>query len=435
MRNFTGEDRIEGLKWIAENMPREKPIYLSIAVGQMFDTMEAIENLFIFLKEHPEDYKIVWQDPEEYQWKPENHPLRFYQKNYGVKSFKEVLEMKPPIEKIKKIIEEEVKTRGPLAAVWSRASRSDLIKQAEVARKYIEARRMEPIDDWEKTLVSGFLSERVACELPLHLQSAKRTVTKEKIAEAAEFLLTRWSAAGHHGGGGFGGPPDYVEVGRENWSLCDAFQAFVYFLDHYNKWREEPENVTIEEILGPIDYPMYELKAEPKAAPSKYTEEYFPAALEEEYMPDPEVVQSQGLSSGTFWADDGTLFHAVYKVAAFIRRKGHVPGQIRIVVSPTPQKERGQRREVTVNPSEFLYGVAQLVRAIVKKGRPATVLLASIKIIEDERAEFIRALTPGWVSNQRYAGKSFIWRSEVPLWRINAAWTYRGVQEDTANRT
>ena len=72
---------VERLEWLAENWVRDKAIHVFIGVGggnysQKWKERQGI--VFEFLKNHPEDFQIVWQDPEANQWKPENNPLEFY---------------------------------------------------------------------------------------------------------------------------------------------------------------------------------------------------------------------------------------------------------------------------------------------------------------------------------------------------------------------
>lgn len=69
-------------------------------------------------------------DPLCYQWKPENSPLAFFKRTYGVSSFKEILEMPCPVEYILSLMSEEEKEQQRrmlvhLGEIKKRADASD----------------------------------------------------------------------------------------------------------------------------------------------------------------------------------------------------------------------------------------------------------------------------------------------------------------------
>ncbi|MBI3694790.1 MAG: hypothetical protein HY238_08125 [Acidobacteria bacterium] len=64
--------------------------------------------------------------------------------------------------------------------------------------------------------------------------------------EMAGLLLANWG----------GSPPEYLETGGTDFSLCDAFQTFFEFLREYSAAGRFPKAVTIRDLLGPTDTPV-----------------------------------------------------------------------------------------------------------------------------------------------------------------------------------
>ena len=65
----------EWLGALASSLPDDRPYVQRVfthAAALAGPNRKAWEDLIIFLKEHPEDFKIVWPDWDEAQWKPEN---------------------------------------------------------------------------------------------------------------------------------------------------------------------------------------------------------------------------------------------------------------------------------------------------------------------------------------------------------------------------
>ncbi len=88
-----GEDvprRPTGREWLralAGSLPDDRPYLQKIfchAAGLVGPNRKDWEDIIVFLKDNPEDFKIVWPDWDENQWKPANSAEAFYQKRYGM---------------------------------------------------------------------------------------------------------------------------------------------------------------------------------------------------------------------------------------------------------------------------------------------------------------------------------------------------------------
>jgi hypothetical protein len=257
-------------------------------------------------------------------------------------------------------------------------------------------------------------------------------LTKEQILQAADYLLVRWLQGSHDGDSG--GPPDFIRVGEDTClSLAETFEAFAFTLDYWVINESLPEKIAIKEILGPVNYPMYELGEEPKFDPEKVHDGWLPFELKEEYFPDRETVASQGLGvrEGGFpyvvFTNAVNILHSAWLVSKEIRREGWVPAMIPLYL---PMGNERRDVKVNVNPTEFLYAMAQIIRVIHLKGLPREVLVASMKIIRNQTDRWIMPSTPvsflgGRMMSYMTQFNGFEWRAKVPKWLINATWTYK----------
>jgi len=416
-----------GADYLAANWPRDVELYAGGFVRGGYD----------YLLSHPDDFKIVWPDPAENQWKPENSALEFFRKTYGVNSYEEVLNMECPVEYIKKLMTEEEKDR--MLRVINRQTVNK--KKTEEDDFYHWETRMlktEEAPDWRDYLMALFEERR---DVPSYLQQHERVLLSETIAEAAKYLMLHWPDSNHDGD--FGGPPDYVQSGREYLTLAEAFEAFAFALEYYAIKERLPEDITIKEILGPIDYPVYELKVEPKLDPEKVIgiRGWQPYELDKQYFPDPEIVARQGINPTSHrpfsvTANEVSVMQAAVDAARFIRKNGFVPGSIEIFL---PLQERELREEERVsnvndvkmcaNAAELLYGMAQLFYKLYLDKFPAPVRMVSVKIIQDQICRYVVNSSPisymGGRFQANWMNTGFIWRAWVPVWLLNASWTYK----------
>jgi len=390
----------EWLSRLSEALPRDKEYYTYTMVHGR--TPSQLLERFIVLVEHLLDnpeFRIVWPDPNAEQWKQENRALEFFKKTYGVNSFEEVLKMPYPIERIREMWRDE---RVSLEEVHRRSMRFSVSR--------------------------GESSER--------LTPKKKTITKGIIAQMADYLVINWPQEFSHDGD-FPGPPSHIDLGGTCYSLSEAFEAFVYALEHYVEKGYLPEKVEIEDVLGPIDYPMYELEEEPKIDSRKLTG-YIPREISEDKMPDPELVNSQGLPAcGDYhvWmpihtiVDDEDVMQAVWNVAKTVRKEGHIPGMIEIPLRS--EESRGKlllKYKAKVNAAEFLYALAQEYK-LTYRGGPGPVMMISMKMAQAQTCALIAPYSPvgykGAGVGQWWRLGGFIWRAKMSIWALNRAWTYK----------
>lgn len=408
---------------VAANWPRHVPYYMLGGV--------ALGNIQALLS-NPGDYRIVWPDPEANQWKPENSALEFFKRTYGVSSFKQVLQMECPLNTIKGLMTPEEKER--FQRMLDRFTRKKkAVAEAGAAGWETRLLKEEELREWPEHLMALFEERR---DLPAHLRPRQTTLSRENLFAAAQDLLIHWPVSNHDGD--FGGPPDYVRAGSTTLSLAETFEALAFALESFVVSERIPEKIVIDEILGPIDYPVYRLKVEPKLDPEKMIgiAGWQPYELDSAHFPDPELVRRQGLNPPSFAplsvsANEVSVMQAAVAAARRIRENGHVPGSIEIFL-PARAAQPGERAPETLmyaNSAELLYGMAQVYYLLVRDGMPGPVRMASVKIIEDQICRYVVHSGPASYMGGRFQAEwmntGFIWRAWVPVWRLNAAWSHK----------
>jgi len=251
----------------------------------------------------------------------------------------------------------------------------ELIKPPTVSKEEIERR----LEDFEKIVafVAGNSNMNVVtCEDILSLVvplEEETTLDKEVIAEAADFLVHNWL--------GIGPPPPYIQLKTRDFSLSDAFQAFLHSLAEFSRRGTLPARVKIREILGPVDTPLI---------------------LGLPFLPGPITPLSRTTHRARIVTEKDVLETAALVNESFSDR---VPGVIRMLPD---------RREV--NSAAFLYVMAQEFRSIFHKGEPKSVLLTNAEVvpqaITSEEAES-RTLTAK-ISNPD-------WLNLLQLWTLKPA--------------
>jgi len=403
-------DPVKWLTAIRDNFPRNVPYYQGTmlhggsAVGET--SQRQFEAVARFLYDNQDDFKVAWRDMEAAQWEPENRPLEFYKKTFGVNSLKEMLDVPFDV-----VLEKVRKAGGGPRAETRAASRR--------TSPYETVRDTEPV--WKKPRKGTF---------------GEKVIKAETLLKAADYIISKWPRGSHDAD--FGGPPDYIELGKEDLSLADAFQGFCFALKYYVDDIKLPESVTITDVKGPIDFPTYKLEKQPYFDDRKRTG-YNPSELDVKYFPDPEIVEAQGLPScGDYhiWmpvhtiADEEDVFYAAYKSAEKIKLYGHIPGVVKIpLLREDSRNERvKQKRLFKVNPAEFLYALAQEYRVLYVVGSPGPVIMTSMKLIKDQVCKLIMPSTPfyhyGTMIGEWTQLEGFIWRAYLSPEDINAAWTY-----------
>lgn len=343
-------------------------------------------DLVDYMLAHPDDFVIIAEDPQGYQYLPQNGPLPYFQARYGVGSFDEVLAMDPPLE--------------------------------EGLEDWLEEREHpdDPLLDQE------FRDETAVVEDPtwvLH-RSRALTLSRAEVVEAAGELLAHWPLGDHSGN--LGGPPRLLSLpsGR-TLALAEAFQAFLLALDGWQANGSLPEQVTLTPIYGPVDTPVYRLEEIPHLP----EEENYGMAMQkyrisEEAAPDPTVVNRQGLpGAGTVdygWPavvrlGAGDLLTAVVRVRTAMTDR--VPG----VITVTLPAYDGGTLETPVNAAEFLYAMAQEVRWLDGEGVPGPVTLVSMKIAAGQVGSYVEV-----ENGEGEVVSAFVWRGFMTQAELNRAW-------------
>jgi len=274
----------------------------------------------------------------------------------------------------------------------------------------------------------------------------EKSVSRQTILEIANYLVERWPSFNHDGD--LGGPPDYVEAGGNVFSIAESFQALAFALEAFSKNSALPDRVIVKELLGPVDYPMYELPVEPRFDPDKKIGGWQPYELRKEYFPDEEIIKKQGIDypSGGWgkWrngrAKPENIFAAAVKAAKMMRETEQIPSMIpmilplgitEVVTSSTADRAGSERKdiEVIVNPAELLYVMASEVQIIGREGNPGVARMTNVKIIFDQPCRSVNASSPvafrgGRLSSYMATWDKFLWRGKVSRWLINKAWNY-----------
>ncbi|MBI3693512.1 MAG: hypothetical protein HY238_01545, partial [Acidobacteria bacterium] len=386
-------DPAEWFEILARNLPGDK----NFATGfmcHMGADWERLERMISFLAARLESFRVASLDPESYQWRPENAPLAFYRRTYGVRSLAEVRSMNAPLKRIRALSEKSAGVPGP--GLW------------------------------------GAPPPQVATE-PAAKIVRPQSLTADQILEAADYLLGRWPQGTHDGD--LGAPPALLQTSRGALSLADAFEALTASLVEQRKRGRLPGSVRLRRLRGPVDFPVFDLKAEPKLDPEKAKTGYMPHEIPRESMPeDPDVVNAQGLPPcGDFhvWMPTHTKVEAGDMMAAVERVSGqlagHVPGVISVRMLTEDSRGKEPRwLEMKVNPAEFLYALAQEYRAIRVGGKPGPVVMVSMKVAGSQRCQLIIPYTADTsrgaaVGAVRFEG--FIWRAKMSVEELDRAWT------------
>jgi hypothetical protein len=344
--------------------------------------------------------------------------------------------MNCPVDKIKALMTPEEK--GRFQRMLDRfAAKKKAVEAAGVAGWETRLLKEEELREWPQHLLTRAHERR---DLPAHLRPRQTTLSRETLFAAAQDVMIHWPHANHDGD--FGGPPDYVQGGSATLSLAETFEALAFALESFSVTERIPEKIVISEVFGPTDYPVYQLKVEPRLDPEKVIgiAGWQPFELDSAYFPDPELVKRQGLNPPSLppgarafppAANEVSVMQAAVVAARRIRENGHVPGSIEIFL-PTRAAQKGERVSETLmyaNAAELLYAMAQVYYQVVRDGMPGPVRMVSVKIIQDQICRYVVHSGPVSYMGGRFQADwmntGFIWRAWVPVWRLNAAWTYK----------
>ncbi|MCP5117011.1 MAG: hypothetical protein GY953_39815, partial [bacterium] len=160
------------VSWFVKHFPVDKPLHADSGFGYTHDYvgkhvgLNVNEDIIRYAVEHPDEYRIVWPDPEGRQWTPENSPEEFFKRTYGVSSLKEVREMAPPVRKVREI--------------------DPSIPIREVSRE-----RPSKGEGWRDKLLYALSELGVSSEttLPDFLRPVKHWVSGEQVRAAAQSIV------------------------------------------------------------------------------------------------------------------------------------------------------------------------------------------------------------------------------------------------------
>jgi hypothetical protein len=261
-----------------------------------------------------------------------------------------------------------------------------------------------------------------------------RTVTRRECLEAADYLLAAWTAGQLGHSEDIGGPPLGVKVsGGRMLSLNEAFQTLAYSLLEHRKTGKLPERVSLAAVLGPLDYPMYELRSEPAYNVRTLRGGWQPYQMDVRDFPAPDLLNVQGLPGpghGGYegFVKAGALMAAVEAAVKRMEATGIVPGSMPIELPGGRKYPRASAPHAYINAGELLWGMAQLYRFLEVLGKSDDVYLRSCRLIPHQLHFYIVGLNPvGFTSSTyQYRRDSFDWIEMVPAWRIERTWSYRG---------
>jgi hypothetical protein len=261
-----------------------------------------------------------------------------------------------------------------------------------------------------------------------------KTASRAECLEAADYLLAAWTS-GHLGHTeDIGGPPYGVKfAGGKMWSLNDSFQALAYSLMEQRKTGKMPESVSLKDVLGPLDYPMYELRSEPAYNVLRLRGGWQAYQMDVRDFPAPDLINVQGLPGPGHGGYQGFLKAdaLMASVAAAVKQMdttGIIPGSTPVELPEGRTYPRATAQSAYINAGELMWGMAQLYRFLEVLGKPDDVYLSSCRLINDQLHFYIVGLNPvGFTrSTYRYQRESFDWTERVPAWRIERTWSYRG---------
>lgn len=221
--------------------------------------------------------------------------------------------------------------------------------------------------------------------------SEAQTLSRDEVLAVADRVLSGWAGPGY--------PPAHVEVGGRTFSLADSFQALVYALAHYRRHGALPEQVVIRELLGPTDTPM-----------------------------------ALGIGKAEFRSRQLLDGEQVADLAAAVaaQMSDRIPGVVDLTGSARPLPPLlvfglpPQQLDGLLNPAEFLYLAAQVVRSLGQSGQPGRALLTGANLFP--QPPIMRWMEGRWPPfapiQESYSMQE--WLSELQAWTIKPARLIRG---------
>jgi len=355
---------LEMVKWFYEHFPVERALHSDVGwnythayngnyTGQSdIIAPQLNEDVIKYAVEHPEDFKIVWPDPERIQYLPENHPLEFFKKEYGVSSLKEVLDMAPPIRKIMSI-------------------------DPTPSRRMVTKGETVPRVNWQKDFLFTLSELGVTSSgtsLPDFLRAKEEIIVREEIFKAAKYITDNATLARPRGESDIKQLPPNIELENRILPLGKTFIAFANFLTRFGVYDELPAGVTVREMIGPVDYPLQHIDT---------VEEL-----------DEQVGRISGIPEDPY-INEVNLLHAVWEMCEKMEKDQKIPAKIPIRISRSKRGNyTGQRSQV--NTAEMLYAMAQTINIINKEGLPDEVPFVRFTMLNSSVAFPSRNSSTAW---------------------------------------
>ncbi|MBI3682876.1 MAG: hypothetical protein HY235_21085 [Acidobacteria bacterium] len=296
----------------------------------------------------------------------------------------------------------------------------------------VEFKRVRVLPEQAGSGPPGWVIEQ-AWSKGLARPALEKTIAREEIRHAADFLLSAWTA-GHLGHTeDIGGPPYGVALASgKRFSLSDVFQALAFSLVEQKKTGRMPEGVAIGELLGPLDYPMYALRNEPVYNTRLLRGGWQPYQMDVRDFPAPDLINVQGLPGPGHGGYEGflgaaPLMASVERAVERLRATGIIPGSVPVELPQGRKYPQASAPHAYINAAELLWAMAQLYRFQEVLGKQDDVLLRSCRLIKDQLHAYIVGLTPVGFTRAvyEYRRDSFDWIEQTPAWRIERTWSYR----------
>ncbi len=399
----------EWLEALASSLPDDRPYVQRVfthAAALAGPNRKYWEDLIVFLKEHPEDFQIIWPDWDAAQWEPANSAESFYRKTYSM-SMAELRDAPAPIDKL-------MADRRPM-------------------------RGIDPAP-------GPGASARGTLPKPQPRRTQTITMDAAELEELTGAVLGHFPQPDHDAD--YGGLPCYLELsGGRMVSVADAYQALARAIVHWGHEHKLPASVELPPVRGPIDYPAVDVGVEPQYDPAKTRTGYTPRETPQEKFPDPEPVWKQGLpmqSAGNHlcWparalVEGDDVLHAAWLALKTIDGQGHIPASSPVYViaqhSPGTGRSNSQFTKVWANAAELLPAMAQVYLSIVRHRPPMAehipaAYMIGTKITPDIRQMLAVPYSPmsknGGFHVHSLKHEGFVWREALTPEQLDAAWNY-----------
>jgi len=390
----------EWLRTLARVLPRHRPMRVAMVFIGPFN-LDAAERVVTLLKSDPKAFRITTPDVERDQYMPINSAQAFYRRTYGLKSVDGVLKLKLPEE--------------------------------------LPSLRCKPAT--RRSLLAP--PRRTVLELATTTLRRRMNLSREQVCRLADEVLTNWPQADEDGN--FGGPPPWLWLDGQPVCLADAFDALLQSVVAAHPNKALPEEVTLRGLRGPVDARMLPRYTKDHPAKQKGRRRFGLGMIRlknaGQWNNLVRVSWEQGLPPAMAWPQVMLPARvlvdraAVAAAAAHFNKRmtDHVPGQVHVriktlgkdVVLPGrmpadgfPLKRPVSKgfTQVALNSAEFLYLLAQVVRATDGKLPISRLAAVGSKVAVQQEA----------LSCTAFGGRNramMIWRDHLEAKHLDQFWT------------